>query len=134
MLRVICLALAISIAACKTVSPRNTSTVKAWEMDGNREAGFDFIIETIASQFPEIKASDQGVQDFARALQDQRTSQTESADYILELYWQESQNGPIGPQSPIVLYIAQEFITQTNYLSVLEQKEPSLRYVGLSKP
>jgi hypothetical protein len=124
---ILCFALLFN---CKSTSQQETSEVKAWEMDGNREAAYDFIVATVTRHFPATKAEDPAVQLFAKALQDRRTQQTESADYVLQVFWQESREGSVGAESPIVLYIAQEFLAQTNYLAYTEKLVTQLEFMG----
>lgn len=115
-------------SSCKTTSP-DTSVVKAWALQGNQEAARVFIIETIA-KLPGVQKDDPVVLEFATTLQNTKTSQTESPEYVLEEYWKRSQT-KIDPEQPsdIENYIVQEFMTHTNYI---ESQETSVKLQILS--
>ncbi len=123
-------ALATLIFSCKSVRS-SSSDVKAWELDGSRQAAKTYIVRTISTYYPDIAKGEPVLSQFADALQNEKTEQTESADYVLHELWLQSQE-PASPEtlSPIDAYIVQEWISHTNYLLVRAQAAPKLEYIA----
>ena len=103
------------------------SHLEAWKLEGNIEAAREFIVETVLRFFPDTQSQTSILRAFAHGLQNQRTSQTESADFVLELYWKQSQAGTVhAPVSPIQSYIVEQFVVATNYMDFLSGNHKDL--------
>ncbi len=120
----LCLTLLSVCVSCKSLRSES-SEVKAWELDGNRANAKAFIIQTVLEFYTNIQKDDPVLGQFAEALQDAKTDQTESAEYVLKSLWEQSQS-PASPEelTPIKKYIIQEWVTQTNYLLEKDKKTP----------
>ncbi len=124
----LCVALLSFAMSCKSVRSES-SDVKAWELEGSRSSAKEYIISTIVRCYPQVSASDPVLGQFAEALMDAKTDQTESADYVLQTLWQQSQRpASPGEDSPIDSYIIQEWAVQTNF--VLDDGKKPLRLLN----
>ena len=116
--------------SCKTTSP-DSSKLKAWELQGNRDAAKAYIIKTIVEHYPDVQESEPALAEFAQALQEAKTDQTLSADYVLHELWLKSQGKqPSNQLSPIENYIVQEWISHTNYLFVRSHEANKLEFLN----
>lgn len=129
--RKLSLALALTLAACKSTGGRDAS-LAAWELDGNKQAAQDYIISTVESYYKDAKGQTAALSDFAQALADQRTDQTETATYVLQGYYEASKSSSLeGDANPLQQYIIQQFVIMTNYIAF--HNDPAkypLQYLG----
>ena len=120
------------LPACKTVN--ESSTAQAWMLDDNKAATDKFIIATVSKYLPAAVAADTGghvLQQFAQALEDEKTGQAESSEYVLEQYYKESQTpAPEGQLTPLEMYILTMFAILTNYNQVHDKTASVLVYIG----
>jgi len=120
-----------TIPGCRSTGPG--SNVNAWELEGNARAAKDFIVSTVVRVYPTTSAHLEVVEQFATALQNKKTEQTESAEYVLKSYWELSQAGSSTDEnSPIRKYIGEQFLILTNYLEVDRYPQRALIYIGNS--
>lgn len=127
----LCLVFALALTACKT-SGGADSGLAAWELDGNKEAAQVYIISTVTTYYEDAAGQDAPLREFAAALADQRTDQTESSGYVLQGYYEASKSGSLeGEANPLQQYIIQQFVIMTNYLAYHDNpgKNP-LQYLG----
>lgn len=120
------------LPACRTVN--TGSTAQAWMLDDNKAATDKFIIDTVRKYLPAAVAADSGghvLQQFAQALEDEKTGQAESSEYVLEQYYKESQTPvPEGQLTPLEVYILTMFAILTNYDQVHDRTASALVYTG----
>lgn len=124
------LIVALAFTSCKTTD--TGSAVAAWELDGNKQAAQDFIMNTVNQFYQDTQGQTTPLREFALALADQKTEQTESGAYVLQEYYERSQSGTLdGEASPLQQYIIQQFVIMTNYLAYHENPAGNpLQYVG----
>ncbi len=128
----ICLVIALAFTGCKTSGDKGGADVAAWELDGNKQAAQDFIINTVNQYYQDTKSQRASVEEFALALADKKTEQTENSGYVLQEYYERSKSGTAeGEASPLQQYILQQFVIMTNYVAY--KRDPAanpLKYAG----
>lgn len=97
-------------------------------------AAQDYIAATVARHFPDLTPNHPAVRQFATALLDGRTAQTESTRYVFEEYWQVTNGAASAHQEAFELYIVEEFLTHTNYLQVMVKAASTLQLLSATAP
>lgn len=114
--------------ACRTV--KDSGSAGVWASEDNRNATVVFIKKTVTDLFPDVSADDPALAQFAVALQDKDTKQTESAQFILSKYLEQRAQSPDDTNTEAAAYITEQFLAMTNYIAVYKREASSLAYIG----
>ncbi len=114
-LRYALISLTLSQVSCKTVST-GASNPSSWAMNGNESAAKRYIASTVNEFYKDTQNQSAVVDAFAAALVDQKTNQTESAVYFLQVYADKGKGDGSGTEH-LQQYILTQFIVLTNYLA-----------------
>ncbi|RYZ80946.1 MAG: hypothetical protein EOP04_24885 [Proteobacteria bacterium] len=109
------ISLTIALVSCKTVGT-GASDPSSWAMNGNEAAARHYITSTILEFYKDTQNQTSVIDAFAAALVDQKTNQTESAAYVLQIYADKGAGDGSGAE-PLQQYILSQFIVLTNYLA-----------------
>ncbi|RZA27458.1 MAG: hypothetical protein EOP10_00105 [Proteobacteria bacterium] len=109
------ISLTLILFSCKTVGP-GASDPSSWALNGNEAAAKRYIAATVVEFYTDTQNQTAVVETFAAALVDQKTDQTESSVYVLQVYADKGAGDGTG-KDHLQQYILSQFIVLTNYLA-----------------
>lgn len=112
--------------SCRTTGGKSDT----WNAQDNRTAAINYIKFAVVELFPDVSEGDPALQEFAVALQDETSKKLESAEYLLRKYNEQRRTNPNEINTEIAGYIAEHFLSMTNYIAIFQKEAKELKYIG----